>query len=311
MAYVYIGTDKGVNLYDADVNGKLTLVKGSPFQVIGSIWGSNRKHFITLGTYWVHSYPVAANGGIGKQVSTVDTQSYLGADCGSTDNSILDHTGQNIYVFVNMGGDGCAAYQSYNINKSTGALTFNDAVLHNNGGPWHVNPTFTADDKFAYALEAWQYGDKPEMVAFTRDNNGGLQMLNFTETDPTPQARWQYWPSTMTEDPTNHLAMGVVPYDFMNGTGGPIQLASYTVDAAGNITSTNTWENMPTPDVSPSTMNMSPSGKLLAIGGNQGDYVYGPSPNGLEVFHFNGANPITPYSAAERVNDFETGDARV
>ena len=33
-------------------------------------------------------------------------------------------------------------------------------------------------------------------------------------------------------------------------------------------------------------MNMSPSGKLLALGGN-----------GLQVFHFNGANPITPYSS--------------
>jgi hypothetical protein len=32
-------------------------------------------------------------------------------------------------------------------------------------------------------------------------------------------------------------------------------------------------------------MNMSPSGKLLAVGGS-----------GLKVYHFNGAAPITPYS---------------
>lgn len=31
---------------------------------------------------------------------------------------------------------------------------------------------------------------------------------------------------------------------------------------------------------------MSPAGNLLAVGG----------PNGLQVFHFNGSNPITPYT---------------
>jgi hypothetical protein len=43
---------------------------------------------------------------------------------------------------------------------------------------------------------------------------------------------------------------------------------------------------MPTPSTGVSVMNMSPSGKLLAVGGT-----------GLLVYHFNGAAPITPYSA--------------
>ena len=67
------------------------------------------------------------------------------------------------------------------------------------------------------------------------------------------------------------------------------QLASYTVNAStGSIVSTNTWEQMPTPAVKNiGSMNMSPSGKLVAIGGNPG----------LEIFHFNGAAPMTAYSA--------------
>jgi hypothetical protein len=36
-----------------------------------------------------------------------------------------------------------------------------------------------------------------------------------------------------------------------------------------------------------SDINMSPSGKLLAVGGSAG----------LQIFHFNGANPITKYAA--------------
>src|ERR1039458_1681114 len=84
VAYVYVGTSKGVDFYDAASNGKLTLVKGSPFQTSGLAIGSNGKYFISLGTYWVHSYPVTSTGAIGKQVSTIDTQNYYGnGRCGS------------------------------------------------------------------------------------------------------------------------------------------------------------------------------------------------------------------------------------
>jgi hypothetical protein len=43
---------------------------------------------------------------------------------------------------------------------------------------------------------------------------------------------------------------------------------------------------MPTPKVNPGVLNMSPSGQFLAVGGG----------GGLQVFHFNGANPITSFS---------------
>ncbi|MGA2538458.1 MAG: hypothetical protein ABSF53_20780, partial [Terracidiphilus sp.] len=126
-----------------------------------------------------------------------------------------------------------------------------------------------------------------------------LEKLNFHETDPKPQSGWQFWPDTITEDPAEHLAIGLVPYDPTTKTGDHIQLASYSVDSAGNIVSTNTWKNMPTPDISPSSLVMSPSGKLLAVVGNQGYFPWGgggSTPDGLEVFHFNGAAPITHYS---------------
>jgi hypothetical protein len=58
------------------------------------------------------------------------------------------------------------------------------------------------------------------------------------------------------------------------------------VDSKGDISTTNTWKDMPAPGLVPQTLNMSPSGKFLAVAGN-----------GLQIFHFNGAEPITPYSA--------------
>ncbi len=71
--------------------------------------------------------------------------------------------------------------------------------------------------------------------------------------------------------------------------------------AEGNITSTNTWGNIPAPDVYPGLLNMSPSGQLLAVAENRNGFAPGfapraPGTNGLQIFHFNGANPITPYS---------------
>ena len=37
VAYVYVGTGNGINLYYAAPDGKLTLASGSPFHVIGSL----------------------------------------------------------------------------------------------------------------------------------------------------------------------------------------------------------------------------------------------------------------------------------
>jgi len=58
------------------------------------------------------------------------------------------------------------------------------------------------------------------------------------------------------------------------------------VDSQGYPVSTNTYKNMPTPDVYPVVLNMSPGGKFLAVGGA----------GGLQVLHFNGGAPITRYS---------------
>jgi hypothetical protein len=45
-------------------------------------------------------------------------------------------------------------------------------------------------------------------------------------------------------------------------------------------------------------MNMSPSGKLLAVAADLSccSQIFILGTNGLQVFHFNGADPITPYS---------------
>jgi hypothetical protein len=125
------------------------------------------------------------------------------------------------------------------------------------------------------------------MSGLKRESSGALNWWSFGQTNPTAQSGWVYYPTIPVADPTNHLAVAVYPeYEPPFGNVGPTQLASYTVSTQGNLVSTNTWKNMPTPSTGVSVMNMSPSGKLLAVGGA-----------GLLVYHFNGASPITSFSA--------------
>jgi hypothetical protein len=89
---------------------------------------------------------------------------------------------------------------------------------------------------------------------------------------------------------------------------GPVQLASYSVDGSGNISSTNTWQNMPTPDVGPTLLRISPGGGLLAVAGGTCSWCVlsaDTAGNGLQVFHFNGANPITHYTGVLTTDPIE------
>lgn len=302
VAYVYVATSKGINLYNAASNGKLTLVSGSPYnKTTGLMIGSNQKYFITLGTDWVHAYPVAANGAIGAQVSQINTQSYSGYACGTTNGAVLDHSGQYLYVLLNVPPDNdpvCDAFQTFKI-ANNGLLTFAGSTTTDTGAPPMRNlPTIMSNEKFAYAIN--DFNEPAEGIylndwsGFARKSDGTLSYQSFFVDNPIPKideggdGDYRWIPTFVTADPNNHLAASLhtwyhPPYGTPDGTP---RLASYTVDSSGNISSSNGYTNMPTADVFPNVMNMSPDGKLLALGGD----------GGFQVFHFNGAAPITRYS---------------
>jgi hypothetical protein len=288
VAYVYVGSPTGVYLYDAAANGKLTLVSGSPFKTAGTATASNGKYFITLGTNYVHSYAVASNGAIGEQMSQINTQNYSGSDCGSPTAAILDHTGQNLYVQLSRTETAgvCVAYQTFDIATASGTLTFNGSAVHDTAFYGQgLGFAITANNKFAYPSYSFDGVGAP-LSALRRESDGTLQFTNISETDPPPpfQGGEDDQPVIVAADPANHLALGL---DVLAGDG--ITLASYTVDAQGNIASTNTTENFDISSACPNAMQISPSGKFLALGCKY--------PATLLMFHFNGADPITPYPA--------------
>ncbi len=309
VAHVYVQTTKGVNLYNTASSGQLSLASGSPFKTVGLMVGTNGKYFFSNGTNLVHVYAMSSTGAIGKEVANIDTSLYSGSECGTTGLTFLDHSGQYLYVehsnFPSPTGDNtCYGIQSYKITTTTGQLTF----LGSTGaevGRYEQAPrgfTLTANNTFVYALYEQGYG-ATIIDGFHRESAGALDMWGFHEADPAPiDSTWGWLQYGVAADPSNHLAtIAVQEQGIPLGYSRAPQLASYTVDAQGNLSTTNTWQTMPTPVIFPTSLNMSPSGKLLAAGGNV-TLPANPGNNpaespGLQVFHFNGASPITNFSS--------------
>jgi len=126
------------------------------------------------------------------------------------------------------------------------------------------------------------------MNGFKRGANGMLTEFAPKMNSPKPPSGTRaYIPYLGAADPTNHVAFAEYPANPPGCSSGPVKLATYTAGSNGSLTTQSTFANMPTSAVRGIyDMKMSPSGKLLAVAGQQG----------LQVFHFNGAAPITHYT---------------
>ncbi len=304
LAYVYVQTNQGVLLYDEASDGRLTLDSASPFPTAGQLIGSTGSYVVTLGQTLVHLYRVTTHGRIGVQVAQIQMSKYSGGLCGLPRGGVLDHTGQYVEILFNPGGyvsQPCTAYQTYRIGKSTGTLTFlGSAEVDSNVGSILGPIAQTSNNKFAYALDV----NLPEvrLAGFVRESGGALANNSFTQSDPQPPQPYDYYPLQVTEAPDNRFAIALGTVEYLGSpdvADGPVQLASYTVDASGNISSTNTSDKMPTPDIGPTLLRMSPGGGLLAVAGGDCPWCVlspGNGKTGLQIFRFNGDNPITHYT---------------
>jgi hypothetical protein len=315
VSHVYIQTPQGVDLYTLNSANKLTLATGSPFKTVGLGAGTNGKYWISVGTNILHVYAInQTTGAIGAQVSQIDTSLYAGADCGTTGPTTLDHTGQFFYVQhwntpqPDSGMWMCNAFQTFKVNSSNGQMTFMGNNETTDGT--HMLPadmfSIVAAGNFAFGEldEGW---GSYSVAGYSRSLSTGDLTGPYQSTSYPPTANpssYYFFPTNLTPDPSNHIAMAVAtsgtdgPYPTLYGPG---QLASYTISASSGLTSTNTYSNMPALTVNADVMNMSPSGKILAVGGGTNPnqvplrFIFGSS--GLQLFHFNGASPITPFSS--------------
>jgi hypothetical protein len=291
VAFVYVsstlkgGSVNEIEAFAAAPNGKLTTVAGSPFQENVTSMAVNGKYLFATNSNGIDidSYRIESNGVL-RYASTADTAT--SNDCSVLGPLFLDHTGTSLYDMV-FDGSGCAnnTYETFAVDKFTGRL---EDPGNSSGNEWLYLPaSFIGNNVYAYSascLEDMYWG----IFGFERGSDGLLTEIGINATPPTPPEGYFYCPSQAASDPYDHVAISMQPVNQQDfNPDRPPQLATYTADAKGNLSTTNTRSNMPqTSVVSVTDLNMSPSGKLLAVGGT----------GGLEIFHFNGSNPIKPYT---------------
>jgi len=284
VAVVYVVDEKfRINAFAAASDGQLTTVEGSPFPSAVLNMAVTGKYLFATDTVHIYSYFIASNGAI-KQVASINALKFNDSGCGTVGDLFLDRTGTDLYDFDYDYDCANHGYQSYHIDPSTGRLTY--LGLTRSGEWWYGPMSFIANNRYTY--EATCIGDQYWLIyGFRRNSNG--TMTNLNKRFPGPQAKQGdfYCPYLTSADPTNHVAISVQAVNQNFGNDGPPQLATYTADASGNLSTKSTYRNMPaTADAYVYDIALSPSGELLAVGGDAG----------LQVFHFNGSNPITHYT---------------
>ncbi len=292
VAYVYVSRPTHIDAFAASTTGKLTAVPGSPFSGSVSSMSVNGKFLFGAGDNGkdIYSYSIGANGAL-KQVSETNAQKYNPLGCGSIGPVQIDDTGTTLYNQVAADCEDSAFIQAFKIEdkgelqflgNATGGIPSDIATLY--------PLIFLGTNKYAYQTGCADDDGLLDTVneVYKRESNGMLTIVDFDNVSPkTKNPDDLYCPWGFATDPTDHLAYAFQDFSSYSGEFvGPIVLGTYTADSHGILTTKSTYDNMPATDlVSVSAMSISPSGKLLAVGGP-----------GFQVFHFNGSSPITHYT---------------
>ena len=280
VAFVYVARTLHIDGFSAASDGKLTKVPGSPFlnpDEYGYVTSMavNGKYLFGGGIY---TYSIASDGAL-KPIHAINAAKYSdNCGAGGLQSLQIDQTGTTLYN---------QACQSFKI-EANGELAFLGAADGEvPGAPDDLSQLVVlGTNKYAYQTGCVDATSDPITLNYQRESNGLLTLIGHTATEPkTGNPDDVYCAFYLAGDPANHLASVNREYNKVSGQFvGPWVLATYTADAHGNLTTTSTYENMPVSPV-PNTVSISPTGKLLAVGGD-----------GFQLFHFNGGEPITPYT---------------
>jgi 6-phosphogluconolactonase (cycloisomerase 2 family) len=299
VAYVYVTRPTHLDGFAASLAGKLTAVPGSPFSDIDLSHLSVTKKYLfgaSDDNESIYSYAIASNGSV-SEVSRINVHDHDEPfdSCFNVGPTQLDRTGTTLYN-DNWNCDNDDQYiQSFKI-ESNGSLTF----LANSGGfnfDYTMGaPVVLGNNNYLYDAGEDTLGPGGTIQGYKRQSNGAMEYLSdnaypFSEsTDGDPDDVSQPDP-VIASDSSNHIAAATLLPDGKTNV-----LLSFTAQSNGNLTTTNTLAEMPKVGINGGaySMSMSPTDKLLAVGGGGLD-----SPSigkGFQIFHFNGGSPITAFS---------------
>jgi len=308
VAFVYVVGPNNILGFAAASDGKLKPLPGSPYagQVSSLSVTKNFLFATSVNGYDIYSYSIASTGAL-HLVSTTDALNYnsgSGPYWGACEVGLgplkIDYSSSTLYTLMDNCPSSWYTYQAFKI-ESTGDLQYVGATASNDA---NTRIIFLGTNQYAYAIGCFTE-DEPEQFTETykRESSGLLKDLGSNPL-PLPAAQdannYFYCPATIqnlvpappqnlgnASDPSNHLAVALQETGYLGPWVGPIVLASYTGEADGTLTTTNTWKNLAKTAQESTVLgtSISPTGKLLAVGGK-----------GFQVFHFNGAAPITNFT---------------
>jgi 6-phosphogluconolactonase len=282
-------------------SGALTPISGSPFATQGygplSMAASDSMLFGSDG-YSIDSFSIASDGAI-KEVSSFKAGNLSSSSppqpTGGPVDVFLDpsRSGSSLYDgFENLDGTENNGYQALTVNSSgTIGLIGNQGASPALGAPL----AFSGDGQFAFTSSC--YHGTPMISGFAVGSNGGLTGLsdaNFSDLPAAPSGD-SYCPIGAATDASNHLivSVGVTQPEALQSSG-PWQLATYTIDGSGNVTTTSTSSSMPTTSVGqPASYLLSPDNKYLAVGGQSGVQVFSYDSSTGTITALDGSSVLT------------------
>ena len=300
VAYIYISntpasgnnsnTPNQITAYASDASGKLTAVPGSPFNEDVTTMAVNGPYLAAAAASQplINTYNIHSDGSLAFASQTNYAQNNP-KGCGTAGALFFDSTGNSLYVQehnIDCANTGTA---SFTVQGSTGMLNYLGSALTGSNYDADNPASFSGNNQFAYAAGpsgCYIYS----IPGFQRSSNGLLS--TFDDGAPNylpgePGSFRDFVPDLAAADTANLVAVAEIPANPPGCAGLPARIAIYAADANGKLTTSSSYANMVvTAIVSPNDLKIAPSGHLLAIAGQEG----------LQVFHFNGTDPISSYT---------------
>jgi hypothetical protein len=284
VAYVYVALDGSINAYTAATDGTLTEIGTQP--TAGAVWHlSVTKKFLygIDGESNIWMFAIGPHGAL-TSLGVVKTSDYDPDNCYAFGDLQVDETGSNIYALVGD-CDGHSYLASFKI-ESTGKLLY---LGRSYGNSWAQSQVrFTANNVYAFQTgcqtKPGSQIPTPQTAQYKRESNGFLTYLGTTHEVPEGSGDESFCPFMMTSH-GNQLAFEYLRWGKYSGNGYP--LGVYTVASDGKLSTKSNYENMAITGVYPETMSISPSGEVLAVGGD-GEFQF---------FHFDGSTQPVEWSS--------------
>jgi hypothetical protein len=295
VAYVYVANNpqnsstNEITAFAAEANGKLKPIFGSPFRENVDAMAVDGGHLLAVN----HSQPnidtfvIESDGALRYQASSNYAKYSPREDCPSANRIFFDHTGATLYVQEFNADCANTGVASFWLNKTSGNLRYLGVDITGAFPGDNNAASFTGNNRYAYTAvnsDCMYY----TIYGFKRGSNGLLTSAGSVANLPTPPPNFRrFIPDLVAADPYNNLAVLMQPANPPGCSSEPLQIATYTANSSGVLRTKSTYADMPSTLIaSPYDMNISPSGKLLAVAGQEG----------LQVLFFNEGYPAARYT---------------